>query len=158
MLPEAESKSQYFEACFSEIQKLPYLDACVKEAFRMHPAPSFDMERVVPPEGALICDERIPGGTIVSCNPWVIHRSMAIFGDDVEVYRPERWLEDPEKAKVMNSTLFQFGHGARTCIGKKISTMEMYKLIPPVFKTFEVSLSISPRYRLLTLSFVGDVG
>jgi cytochrome P450 len=136
MLPEAESKSQYFEAWFSEIQKLPYLDACVKEAFRIHPAPDFGMERVVPPGGALICGERIPGRTIVSCNARVIHRNNAVFGDDVEDYRPERWLEHPKKAKVMYSTLFQFGQGARTCIGKNISVLEMYKLFPPVFKTF----------------------
>lgn len=142
LLPKVESDAGYFEAWFSEIQKLPYLDACVKEAFRMHPAPGFDMERIVPAEGATICGERIPGGTTVSCNAWVIHRSKTIFGEDVDVYRPERWLEDPERAKVMASTLFQFGQGARTCIGKNISTLEMYKLIPPVFKTFEVSFSI----------------
>jgi cytochrome P450 len=145
MLPPSKPDIRYYETSYSEVQKLPYLDACVKEAFRMHPAPGFDLERVVPPEGAVICNERIEGGTIVSCNAWVIHRNKAVFGDDVDVYRPERWLEDPDRAKLMNATLFQFGGGAHTCIGKNISLLEMYKLVPSVFKTFEVTITISLR-------------
>lgn len=137
-LPPWEPERPYYEAMFADVLKLPYLDACVKEAFRMHPPPAVDLERVVPKGGATICGEQIAGGTIVSCNAWVVHRDQEIFGQDVETYRPERWLEDPERAKVMGSTLFQFGMGSHTCIGKNISTLEMYKLIPSVFMTFEV--------------------
>ncbi|KAL9626434.1 MAG: hypothetical protein Q9204_007309, partial [Flavoplaca sp. TL-2023a] len=78
---------------WAESQKLPYLDACIKEAFRLHPAAGLLLERVVPPQGAEICGEYIAGGTIVGCNAWVIHRRPEVFGEDVDVYRPERWLE-----------------------------------------------------------------
>lgn len=37
---------------WAESQKLPYLDACVKEAFRLHPAAGLTLERIVPPQGA----------------------------------------------------------------------------------------------------------
>lgn len=86
----------------------------------------------------MICGEHIPECTIVSCNAWVIHRNKQIFGDDVDMYRPERWLEDPERTKVMAATLFHFGMGSRTCIGKNISLLEMYKAVPSILKTFEV--------------------
>ena len=59
---------------WAESQKLPYLDACIKEAFRLHPAAGLVLERVVPKQGVEICGEMIPGGTIVGCNAWVIHR------------------------------------------------------------------------------------
>lgn len=39
---------------FSEAQKLPYLQAVLKEALRIHPAVGLLMERVVPPGGAMI--------------------------------------------------------------------------------------------------------
>lgn len=133
--------SPYRTVRFADVLKLPYLDACVKEAFRIHPPPAFDFERIVPKDGAVICGELIPGGTIVSCNAWVLHYNKDIFGEDVNSYRPERWLEDPERATIMANTLFQFGHGSRTCIGKNISILEMYKLIPSVFLNFEVRLS-----------------
>ena len=124
---------------WAESQKLPYLDACIKEAFRLHPATGLLLERVVPPQGAEICGEHIAGGTIVGCNPWVIHRRHQIFGQDKDLYRPERWTEaGKEKRKEMESTMMHFGVGSRTCIGKNISLLEMYKLVPSFLRRFEV--------------------
>lgn len=34
--------------------------------------------------------------------------------------------------------VLQFGHGARTCIGKNISIMEMGKFIPQILQTFDI--------------------
>ena len=126
---------------WTESQKLPYLDACIKEAFRLHPAAGLPLERIVPPQGATICGEHIAGGTIVGCSAWVLHRRPEIFGDRVDEYVPERWLEEntsAEKLKEMNGTMFQFGAGARTCIGKNISLLEIYKLVPSFLRRFEV--------------------
>lgn len=123
-------------------QKLPYLDACIQEAFRLHPAPGLLLERIVPPQGMSICDTFVPGGTIVGCNPWVIHRSTSVFGADADVYRPERWLEAaPEQLKEMKGAMLQFGAGARTCIGKNVSLLEIYKLVPSFLRRFEVQFA-----------------
>jgi hypothetical protein len=126
-----------------ESQSLPYLDACIKEAFRVHPAAGLPLERIVPPQGMEICGRQIPGGTIVGCNAWVIHKRAEIFDPlrrhDVDAYIPERWLEvDKEQLKAMEGTMFQFGAGSRTCIGKNISLLEVYKLVPSFLRRFEV--------------------
>ncbi|KAI4210385.1 MAG: hypothetical protein LQ351_006752 [Letrouitia transgressa] len=127
---------------WAESQKLPYLDACIKEAFRLHPAAGLPLERVVPPQGIEICGEQIAGGTIVGCNAWVIHRRPEVFGNNVDHYCPERWLEvNQEKRKEMEGTMFQFGKGARTCIGKNISLLEIYKLVPSFLRKFKVELA-----------------
>ncbi|KAL8995750.1 MAG: hypothetical protein Q9169_004578 [Polycauliona sp. 2 TL-2023] len=127
---------------WAESQKLPYLDACIKEAFRLHPAVGLLVERVVPPSGVHICGEHIPAGTIVGCNAWVIHRRPEVFGDEVDAYRPDRWLEaSKEKRKEMDGTMFHFGMGARTCIGKNISLLEIYKLVPTLLRRFDVFLA-----------------
>lgn len=34
--------------------------------------------------------------------------------------------------------MFQFGAGSRTCIGKNISLLEVYKLVPSFLRRFEV--------------------
>ena len=97
------------------------------------------MERRTPPQGIDILGEHIPGGVIVGCNAWVLHRRPEIFGEDVNVFRPERWIEaDSSKLKEMKATMFQFGAGARTCIGKNISLLEIYKLVPTFLRNFEV--------------------
>ncbi|KAJ5578689.1 uncharacterized protein N7459_007653 [Penicillium hispanicum] len=133
-----------------ESQRLPYLDACIKEAFRLHPAAGLPLERVVPEGGADIAGHFVPGGTIVGCSAWLIHMNKAIFGEDAEVYRPERWLPDAQgitgeddrrRIKEMNGTMFQFGMGSRTCIGKNISLLEIYKLVPSMLRRFEIQLT-----------------
>ena len=124
-------------------QNLAYLDAVINESFRLHPAAGLLLERVVPPQGADIVGRRIPGGTIVGCNAWVLHRRPEVFGDDVDAYRPERWLEaSPEQLQRMKATMFQFGAGARTCIGKNVSLLETYKLVPSFLLRYEVSDSL----------------
>lgn len=129
----------YNKTLFSEAWKLPYLHACIQEAFRLHPPVSFTAERIVPPPGDTIDGHFVPGGTVVGCNPWVVHRDKATFGKDVDQYRPERWLGEPEIVYRMNQALFQFGAGNHTCLGKNIAYLEIYKLIPSLMRTFEVS-------------------
>ncbi|KAI1158262.1 cytochrome P450 [Nemania serpens] len=134
---------------WAESQRLPYLDACIKEAFRTYPAAGLPLERIVPEPGVEIAGHHVRGGTIVGCSAWLIHRRPEIFGDDVDAYRPERWLVDeslPEaqreererRVREMNGHMFQFGMGARTCIGKNISLLEMYKLVPSLLRRFEI--------------------
>lgn len=141
---------------WAESQKLPYLDAVVQEAFRLYPAAGLLLERIVPPQGIEILGEQIPGGNIVGCNAWVLHRRPEIFGEDMDTYRPERWLEASEdKLREMKATMFQFGAGARTCIGKNISLLEVYKLVPAFLMRFEVSYLRAHLGALLT-EFVPD--
>ncbi|KAK0260568.1 hypothetical protein LTR01_002444 [Friedmanniomyces endolithicus] len=135
------AERDYGKVSWAESQKLPFLDAVIQESFRIHPAAGLILERVVPPQGIEILGEHIHGGTIVGCNAWVLHRRAEIFGNDVDTFRPERWLEaKPDRLKEMKATMFQFGAGARTCIGKNISLLEIYKLVPTLLRNFEVEL------------------
>ncbi|KAJ5375210.1 hypothetical protein N7517_007216 [Penicillium concentricum] len=130
-------------------EQLPYLDAVIKEALRLHPAVGLMLERIVPAEGLQLPDGPfLPAGTIVGANPWIIHRHQ-VFGEDVESFVPERWLKmDTEsetnfqdrKQKMLRAT-FTFGAGPRTCIGKNISLLEIYKLIPSLFLRYKIELN-----------------
>ena len=92
---------------YSEAQQMPYLQAVLKEAMRYHPSTGFIMERHVPKGGATICGVEIPGGTIVGINSWVVHRHKAVFGEDADEFRPERWLDaDEERLKSMERSFF----------------------------------------------------
>lgn len=129
---------------WNDVRELPFLSAVVKEALRCHPAVGLTLERVVPPRGLEIGGYNIPGGTVVGVNAWVLHRDKTIFGDDAAKWRPDRWLEaDEQRRKLMEKSLFTFGAGARTCIGKNISLLEMYKLLPAVLRKFEVRIGSS---------------
>ncbi|KAF9884372.1 hypothetical protein FE257_001828 [Aspergillus nanangensis] len=126
---------------WTEVRDLPYLSAVIKEALRFHPAAGLPLERIVPSGGTTVKGTYIPAGTIVGCSAWTLHQSSAIFGESPEQYRPERWIDvSKHKLAEMNNCLFSFGAGARTCIGRNISMLEMYKLVPAVLKKFELQL------------------
>ncbi|KAK6392882.1 hypothetical protein LTR65_002964 [Meristemomyces frigidus] len=107
----------------SEADKLPYLQAVMYEALRLHPAVGMSLPRTTPEGGATIAGQYLPAGTVIGANPWVIHRNKEVFGDDVEAFRPERWMK--ENNGDMHRFFFAFGSGARMCLGRNISWMEM---------------------------------
>jgi cytochrome P450 len=94
---------QYSEA----VTQLPYFQACLKEAMRVRPAVGLNITRHVPPGGAEIDGQWYPGGTRCALNGWVLHRDKAVFGQDADIYRPERWTDDEERAKFMDKYMCQ---------------------------------------------------
>ncbi|KAI1099575.1 cytochrome P450 [Jackrogersella minutella] len=137
---QAEGNVQWTEA-----QNLPYFQACLKESMRVRPAVGVNISRLVPPEGVEIEGRHLPGGTRLALNGWVLHRDKATFGDDADMFRPERWLEDPEEAKVMERYMFQFGGGAHVCIGRNLALLEINKVIPRLLRDFDFELAYPGR-------------
>lgn len=82
----------------------------MKEAMRCHPGVSFPLERVVPEGGSFLCGYRLEPGTVVGINAAVLHRDKSIFGDDADIFRPERWIDSSEeKLKIMERHLLTVG-------------------------------------------------
>ncbi|QKX60212.1 uncharacterized protein TRUGW13939_07355 [Talaromyces rugulosus] len=122
---------------FQEAQRLPYLQATIKEALRLHAAVDQILSRVVPDGGAQIAGRHFPQGAVVGVNAWVIHNDESIWGKDVHEFRPERWLVDKEQLSFLEQNYLAFGAGSRTCIGKNISLLEMTKLLPQIVRQFD---------------------
>ncbi|KAI3534135.1 cytochrome P450 [Colletotrichum abscissum] len=126
---------------FQESLKLPYLQAVIKEALRLHPATGLPLERVVPEGGATIAGKFFPAGTIVGINTWVEHHHPSIFGEDAASFRPDRWLiTDTDRLSAMNRHWMPFGLGSRTCIGRHISILEISKLMPRLLHEFDFEI------------------
>lgn len=127
---------------FSIANNLPYLQAVLNESLRLCYINRLPTPRMTPPSGATICGTYIPGGVEVSVYGPVVHHNKAVFGVDVETFRPERWIEGPEeRIRLMKNTLFSFGTGKYGCLGKNLALMELLKLVPSLMMQFEVSSS-----------------
>jgi cytochrome P450 len=125
---------------WNDVRELPYLSAVINESLRTHPAAGLPLERIVPASGLQIDSTIIPGGTNIGCSAWTLHLEERIWGANPDRWIPERWIDANSSQKsVMKNSLFSFGAGARTCIGKNISYLEMYKLVPAVLREFDVS-------------------
>ena len=126
---------------YDEITAMPYFEACVREALRLQPPTPMILPRYVGEGGMSVEGLEIPEGTEIGANPWVIHRDPQIFGDEVDEYRPERWLEDEDRLKVMNKYDFTWGYGSRKCVGKHIAMMDGKKFVLQVGTNSSISLS-----------------
>lgn len=125
---------------YAEVSRLPYLNAVIKESMRVYTTPTWPIERQVPRGGATIAGMFFPEGTTVGCMPAAIHFNPSAFGQDAEVFRPERWLEvEDDTLRGMEAAHLAFSRGRRSCLGQHIATMQMKKVISSLLMTFEVS-------------------
>ncbi|KAI1616906.1 cytochrome P450 family protein [Exophiala viscosa] len=125
---------------YEQANKMPYLQAVMNEALRIHSIVGHSMQRVVPRDGIQIGEYHIPSGTITGTSPYVLGRSEGIYGPDAKKFRPERWLEDGDKYDLWSGYL-AFGGASRLCIGKNISWMEMSKVLATLLRNFVVAFA-----------------
>ncbi|EGO59223.1 hypothetical protein NEUTE1DRAFT_121081 [Neurospora tetrasperma FGSC 2508] len=135
---------------YSGARQLPYLEACVREALRIHPAAAMLLERYVPAGGITLPDGSfVPAGTAVGLNPWVVSRNKSIFGEDSDTFRPERWLQQPGeddeafhvRMQKWNAADLTFGNGSRICTGRNFAMFELYKVCATLLHRFEIELA-----------------
>jgi cytochrome P450 len=121
----------------AEGRKLPYLQAVIKEGLRIYPPVTGLMFKTVPKGGDNFGGVFVPGGTDIGYCAWGVHHSKAIFGEDADMFRPERWLEaDGEKLRIMQSTVdLVFNYGKWQCPGKSIALIELNKIFVEVCLT-----------------------
>ena len=117
-----------------EAKKLPYLQAVIKEGLRIFPPVTGLMTKVVPVGGDAIDSLFIPEGTKIGYCAWGVFRDKKIWGEDSDVFYPERWLEgSSEKIQAQESTLeLIFGYGRWQCLGKNVATIELNKVFVEV--------------------------
>lgn len=127
---------------FNDARKLPYLHAVITESMRIHWSLGTGLPREVPKGGAELCGQHIPGGCEVITNACAIHFDKRVFGEDAKEWVPERWLRDEATVAKMERLNLIFGQGPRICIGRHITSIEMYKLLPTILRDFKFELLV----------------
>ncbi|KAK3331442.1 cytochrome P450 monooxygenase [Apodospora peruviana] len=127
----------------AEAQKLPYLQAVIYEGLRIHPPFHGLNSKLVPPEGDTIAGKFVPGGTRISPSIFGVTRNNAVFGDDADLFRPERWLEasSQQAADMKKITDLVFGYGRWACAGKVLAFMELNKTYVELLRHFDFQLA-----------------
>jgi len=88
------------------------------------------VSKEVPPEGDTINGQFIPGGTRIGQNFLAVQRSKDIFGDDADLFRPERWLDidEAQSTQWRHHVELVFGSGRWGCSGKPVAFIELNKI------------------------------
>ena len=97
------------------IDKLPYLDAVIRETLRLYaPLPASEPRSTNSP--CSIDGYTIPAGTVVNMSPYSLHRNAEVFSEPLK-FDPDRWLGQTEQVASMNRWFWAFSSGGRMCIG-----------------------------------------
>ncbi|KAL4966673.1 cytochrome P450 [Aspergillus stella-maris] len=125
---------------WTDISKLDYLGAVLKEALRLSSVVKHGMDREIGPGGIQLCGYNLPPGTTVTAWQQTIHYNADLYGKDAQDYRPERWLEaTPERRQAMEHLAIWFGHGKHVCSGQHLARVNMSKLLVQMVQNFQIS-------------------
>ncbi|KIY74189.1 cytochrome P450 [Cylindrobasidium torrendii FP15055 ss-10] len=143
---------------FDDLSALPYLDAVMREALRLH-APVIFTERVATKDDILPLSEpiedrygnildsiRVQPGDLILVSNLGINTDPAIWGPDAHEFKPERWMVPRAGVTVsipgVWSNIMSFWGGARGCIGFRFSILEAKAIAFTLYRSFKFELAV----------------
>jgi len=136
--------------------KMPFLEALILEGYRTASAQSNNLERIVSERGMhLPSGVHLPPGTVVAMNGPSLNARKDVYGEDAALFNPDRWArkkgesdsEYQARRLKMDRASLTFGHGSRSCIGKSVVQLEVYKVWATLAREFEFEPVGQPKPR-----------
>ncbi|KAL1540392.1 unspecific monooxygenase [Salvia divinorum] len=119
----------------NDIPKLPYLNAVIKESFRLHPPGPF----LIPHEAEAdleINGYTIPRGARILVNVWAIGRDPSVWPDP-ESFVPERFVGGSIDYKGQDFRLIPFGSGRRICPVLPLAHLMVHLMVASMIHGFD---------------------
>ncbi|KAK3343535.1 cytochrome P450 monooxygenase [Lasiosphaeria hispida] len=127
--------SRYEDIDANSALQLPYLQAVINEALRIHPPGSQGFPRVS--TGADIDGFKVPKGVEVYTSAWAVTHDPKNFHEPMR-FKPERWL-DPDNTDVKEASQ-PFSLGYRACIGRNFAYVEMSSCMAKMLFRYDMKL------------------
>ncbi|KAM0919820.1 hypothetical protein ACQ4PT_007966 [Festuca glaucescens] len=124
----------------SAVPSLPYLQALIKEALRVHPPGPLLSWRHRAISDTYVDGHLVPAGTTAMVNQWAMSRDTEVWDAPLE-FRPERFLAGGEAPDVSvlgaDGRLVPFGSGRRSCPGKSLAMTTVTAWMATLLHEFE---------------------
>jgi len=121
----------------SDLPRLKFLEAAVRESMRLYPPSAFLFGREAI-EDVELGGHTLRRGSWIFISPYLVHRDPANFPDperfDPDRFSTRRFEEIPPYAYI------PFGGGPRICIGNSMATMQIVLLAATILQKFQLSL------------------
>ncbi|KAL0397812.1 UNVERIFIED_CONTAM: cytochrome [Sesamum calycinum] len=122
----------------SDISRLPYLRAVVKETFRLHPAaPLLVPHKAV--EDVEVNGYIVPKNAQILVNVWAMGRDSGVWAKP-DVFMPERFLETETDVHGQHFELLPFGGGRRICVGLPLAYRMVHLMLATLISSFDWKL------------------
>ncbi|KAL2508654.1 Cytochrome [Forsythia ovata] len=125
----------------SDIDKLSYLQAVIKETLRLHPPLPFLIPRRATQDTNFM-GYLIPKNTQVFVNVWAIGRDEQYWEEPL-VFKPERFLGSKIDYKGQHFEFLPFGAGRRICPGLPLGQRVMHFMLGSLLHEFDWELEFS---------------
>ncbi|XP_021839573.1 cytochrome P450 76AD1-like [Spinacia oleracea] len=122
----------------SDILKLPYLQAIIKETLRLHPPTVFLLPRKADTDVELN-GYLVPKNAQVLVNLWAIGRDPKVW-ENPEVFLPERFLNSEIDVKGRDFELLPFGAGRRICPGLTLAYRMLNLMLATLVNNYDWKL------------------
>ncbi|CAA7050732.1 unnamed protein product [Microthlaspi erraticum] len=122
----------------TDISRLPYLQAVVKETFRLHPAAPLLLPRKSKTDVEIL-GYLVPKDTQVLVNVWAIGRDPSEWENPTE-FEPERFLGKDIDVKGRDYELTPFGAGRRICPGLPLAVKIVPLMLASLLHSFDWKL------------------
>ncbi|XP_030657096.1 cytochrome P450 27C1 isoform X1 [Nomascus leucogenys] len=122
----------------ADVPKVPLVRALLKETLRLFP--------VLPGNGRVTQEDLVIGGYLIPKGTQLALCHYATSYQDenfprAKEFRPERWLRKGDLDRVDNFGSIPFGHGVRSCIGRRIAELEIHLVVIQLLQHFEIKTS-----------------
>nr|XP_043614076.1 labd-13Z-ene-9,15,16-triol synthase, chloroplastic-like [Erigeron canadensis] len=119
----------------SHLSRLEYLDATIKETFRLHPVLPFLVPHL-PSQDCTVGGYNIPNGCTIFLNVWSIHRDPRYWNNPLE-FNPDRFLKNKFDYKGKDLKFFPFGSGRRICAGIPVAEKMQTFILASLMHSFD---------------------
>jgi cytochrome P450 len=124
---------------FASLKSCHYLQHFLNETLRLYPVVPFN-RRCATKDTTLPCGGGKDGtspiyvrkGHTVMYSTYVLHRRKDIWGEDAEVFNPDRWI-----GRKVNWEYIPFNGGPRTCIGQQFALMRASYVLVRLLQRFD---------------------
>lgn len=107
------------ELDYDKLKHLPILNAIIGETLRLNPPLTIFQRESIEDCELLDTGIKIPKNTLISIQPYIIHRDPTYFSDP-NTFKPERFL-DKSTSPESNIAYCPFGYGQRLCVGMRFA-------------------------------------
>ncbi|WQF86426.1 Putative cytochrome P450 [Colletotrichum destructivum] len=121
-------------------ERLPYVDALVKEILRWHPIAPMGVPHSNS-EDTTYRGYRIPKDAILLPNIWWLTHDPAVYKDPTD-FRPERHMEGQGREPEFDPRKLAFGFGRRICPGKILAENSLFLNIAQSLAVFDIAKKV----------------
>jgi len=124
----------------SDLERLAYARAVVRETLRLHPPAWFSSRETTADTEIAGCP--VPSGALIVVSPLALQRDPAWWPDPLR-FDPERWTG----GRAVPPAYLPFGYGRRTCIGASFALAEAVAVVATVLSTWHLRVDDPERVR-----------